>query len=222
MHYLYKITNTINGKIYIGAHSGALDDGYFGSGKLIKAAIAKYGRSNFSKEILSTHTTAASAFLAEAELVTEDFVALDTNYNLVPGGAGASIAKNRRAFVGPHSDITKSRMSAKAKGWKPTAAQLQKMRDNNWARKNPEAQRTHAKYAASCANRKGVHLDKAAKLKISDSLKEHFRNNVSPLKNVPKSKIECPHCSKLVAVNTAKRWHFENCKNQELRGEAIV
>ena len=126
MHYLYRITNTINGKIYIGAHSGALDDGYFGSGKLIKAAIAKYGRSNFSKEILSTHTTAASAFLAEAELVTKDFVALDTYYNLAPGGSGASIAKNRRAFVGPHSDITKSRMSAKAKGRKPTAAQLQK------------------------------------------------------------------------------------------------
>jgi len=34
-------------------------------------------------------------------------------------------------------------------------------------------------------------------------------------KGIPKPKIECPHCHKLVAVNTAKRWHFDNCKDKE-------
>ena len=34
-------------------------------------------------------------------------------------------------------------------------------------------------------------------------------------KGKPKSKVECPHCHKLVAVNTAKRWHFDNCKDKE-------
>ena len=29
---------------------------------------------------------------------------------------------------------------------------------------------------------------------------------------VPKTKIECPHCKKMTAVHTAKRWHFDNCK----------
>lgn len=31
-------------------------------------------------------------------------------------------------------------------------------------------------------------------------------------KGRPKAKIECPNCKRLVAVNTARRWHFDNCK----------
>ena len=48
-HYMiYKITNTINGKIYIGKHKcDDLDDGYFGSGKRLWIAINKYGLENF-------------------------------------------------------------------------------------------------------------------------------------------------------------------------------
>ena len=48
-HYMiYKITNTINSKIYIGKHKcDDLDDGYFGSGKRLWIAINKYGLENF-------------------------------------------------------------------------------------------------------------------------------------------------------------------------------
>lgn len=34
-------------------------------------------------------------------------------------------------------------------------------------------------------------------------------------KGRPKPKVDCPHCNKQVAVNTAKRWHFDNCKSKE-------
>lgn len=48
---IYKITNLLNGKIYVGQDSKN-NSNYFGSGTLIRKAIKKYGKENFKKEIL--------------------------------------------------------------------------------------------------------------------------------------------------------------------------
>lgn len=51
--YIYKITNKINGKFYIGQHKSLhFDKNYFGSGILIQRAVKKYGKSNFNIDIL--------------------------------------------------------------------------------------------------------------------------------------------------------------------------
>jgi len=89
-HYLvYKTTNLVNGKIYIGKHeTDNLDDGYLGSGILIRRAIEKYGEENFKREILFECSSREEMNAKEAELVNEDFLKRDDVYNLKQGGQG--------------------------------------------------------------------------------------------------------------------------------------
>ena len=86
-NYLYKITNNINGKYYYGVHStDNLDDSYFGSGKLLKKAIKKYRKENFTKEIIKFFSTSKEALEEERRIVTEDVVNDERSYNLTLGG----------------------------------------------------------------------------------------------------------------------------------------
>lgn len=86
---IYKTTNNINGKYYIGKHKTLdLDDTYIGSGTILKHAINKYGIDNFTKEYLFIFDNEEDMNNKEHELVSEEFIKEDTNYNLAPGGRG--------------------------------------------------------------------------------------------------------------------------------------
>ena len=89
-HYLlYKTTNLINGKTYIGIHKTKdVNDGYIGSGKLLLRAIEKYGKENFQTEILLDCLSMKDLLRLEAEIVNEDFIQRNDTYNLKIGGEG--------------------------------------------------------------------------------------------------------------------------------------
>lgn len=90
MNYIvYKITNKINNKIYIGCHKTEnINDDYMGSGTLIRRAIGKYGLENFEKIVLYNFDNKLDMLKKEAELVNREFIKRNDVYNLVEGGGG--------------------------------------------------------------------------------------------------------------------------------------
>lgn len=88
-HYIYKTTNLINEKYYIGMHStDDLEDGYIGSGKRLWYSIKKYGKENFKCEILEMLVDRSSLKEREKELVNEETLKDDRCMNLKIGGEG--------------------------------------------------------------------------------------------------------------------------------------
>jgi hypothetical protein len=92
-HYIYKTTNIVNGKYYIGMHStNNLEDGYIGSGKRLWYSIQKYGRENFNCEILEMLPNRVSLKQREKELVNEQLLKDKLCMNIVYGGGGGYIS----------------------------------------------------------------------------------------------------------------------------------
>ena len=118
-HILYKTTNNINNKIYIGVHStDNLEDGYLGSGVSIGHAIRKYGISNFSREIIEYFENPEDMYKREEEIVNEEFIDREDNYNISLGGRGfgLDVAGENNPFYGKkHSNSVKTRISECAK-----------------------------------------------------------------------------------------------------------
>jgi len=175
-HIIYKTTNLINGKIYIGAHStSVLNDGYLGSGKYLKRAIKKYGIENFKREILHLFNTKEEMFSKEREIVTVDFIEENNTYNLKIGGSGGNPGIVG-AFSGrKHSNETKKKIVEKRKLQSPAdAATRQKMSENN-GMKNSAIARKKVADALCGSKQTETHKQKVAdanigKVKINNGI----------------------------------------------------
>jgi group I intron endonuclease len=84
---IYKITNLINGKIYIGKDEHDRPN-YFGSGKIIKLAINQYGLTNFKKEILEICNSREELCEREQFWIKHVNTKSPIGYNIANGGNG--------------------------------------------------------------------------------------------------------------------------------------
>jgi len=93
---LYKTTNIINNKFYVGVHTtkdlgfgtDTYKDQYIGSGKTVDKALKKYGRDNFLVEVIAYFEDEKSAYLAERFIINQEYLDImkDIVYNITTGG----------------------------------------------------------------------------------------------------------------------------------------
>lgn len=151
---LYQTTNVCNGRIYVGVHK--ISDTkhsrrYLGSGTILKPAIEKYGRKNFTRATLAEFNNYEEAYLAEADIVNEDFLKRPDTYNVKLGGQGSVGFKP--------TELTRMKMSIANKG--RVASEEQKL---NYSR----GQLGNTKWL-------GKHHTEESKAKISAANKGHTR-----------------------------------------------
>lgn len=88
-YYIYKTTCLITGKSYVGqrAKYKEADNHYFGSGRLIRQEIKKYGEENFVKEILFDEVISVEyANKLETEMIQKHNTLFPNGYNLLKVG----------------------------------------------------------------------------------------------------------------------------------------
>ena len=100
LYTIYRITNLVNKKIYIGAHiTSNINDNYMGSGGLIKKDIRLLGKDSFKKEILFIFENKEEMLSKEKELVNKEFCHRIDTYNQIVGGGCASFSKEGKVTV---------------------------------------------------------------------------------------------------------------------------
>ena len=87
MYSIYKTVNNITGKFYVGKQHRNYDY-YLGSGKLLKKAIAKHGKHNFTKVILEDGLTGDQASIREQQWIATTGARGTQGYNMNAGGTG--------------------------------------------------------------------------------------------------------------------------------------
>ena len=119
-HYVYVIVNKINLKLYFGSHSWegtGVDPNYYGSGKIIKQAVKKYGKDNFIIQPIKFYDTVEECRKAEEELLNKYNIADNPYcYNLKNSAIGSEKGKNNPMYGKHHTDATRRKMSQASKG----------------------------------------------------------------------------------------------------------
>ena len=110
-HILYRTTNTVTGRFYIGIHSTSnLKDGYLGSGKRFRNELKKYGPKSFLFEVLEYCDSRRVALQREFETL-ETLLGSPDCLNICQGGRAGGLdeiarakSKKKREYLKAHDD----------------------------------------------------------------------------------------------------------------------
>jgi group I intron endonuclease len=217
---IYRTTNLINGKFYVGKDTRNLNC-YLGSGELLKKAIKKYGKNNFVKEILEICDNLTELEEREKYWIKK-LDSINQGYNLTEGGTGGDTFNNN-----PNKEIIRNKLKER----KHTEETKKKISKNNW-QKNNIGSRTGTKWSNeqrfkmekywnnNPSPMKGKkHTEESKQLNrekhLGKKMSEETKVKMSLLKKGKSmERYICPYCGKEGGGNAMKQWHFEKCKNK--------
>lgn len=214
---IYKVTNKINKKAYIGYSKdpesrwkGHIYETNSGHKNKFHNAIRKYGAENFIMEIIYQGWDEGYVLNEMKVHFIKELNTLNEGYNSTPGGEKPPVNTG-------HSEETKRKIGAAHKGRKNphAAANLPETQGMN----NPMYGKSHSdetkkKISQSNKGKKPV-ITKERNRKISEALKGRditWGDKISQnAKN--RRKGTCPHCGKTMDVGNLSRYHNDRCKS---------
>ena len=195
-HYVYEITNLINGKKYIGkrsCHCPIEEDKYMGSGLSIKKAISKYGIDNFKKIIIKTFSSSDEAYRFEENIIEQLNAYKDPMYyNISGGGKGAGVGESHPNFNRVFSYETRQKLSASLIGKPKPMSQRMKLSEYH----------------------KGKPLKESTKEKLREHFSERYKGDGNPFfgkKHSEETK------EKLRQLNIGKKYSDDTKRKQSLK-----
>lgn len=203
---IYKTTNKITGKIYIGQDKNNNPD-YLGSGKILRYAIEKYGHENFEKEILEECISKEKMNDAEIYWISYyNSTDRTIGYNITIGGSGGDTLSNH-----PDKDKISQKISKSNSGKKPWNIGL----SGKYKRDPSIGKKIGAKL-------KGRKHSEETKSKQSDARKRWHENLTEQQKQHISAKISVANMGKKMSPKSEdqKQRHSEWMqKNNPMRGK---
>lgn len=215
-HTLYRTTNLVNGKIYVGVHStDNPDDGYLGSGTALKRALKKYGKNSFLKEVIFVFDDRSAAYLKEREIVDDAFVRNLGTYNLTRTATGREQTEETKQAIS-------RKTQGRGRGIKLTLEHRMAISAGNKGK--IKSDETRLKLSIAHSGKTHQPMSAETKMKISATTKgtnnpmhkkgghsEESKKKMSVSARM-REQITCPYCRKSGSNNAMKQWHFNNCK----------
>lgn len=200
---IYRITNKINGRTYIGQHKYSNEKdpikNYWGGGKLLHRAYEKYGKENFDREVIYCRIRdRETADAMEIWMITKERKENKNGcYNIAKGGQGGcgTITEETRKKISKankgriFSEEHKRKLSESHKGHHLSEEQKRKIGEKSKGRQNTKgmhwtlSEETKRKMSEAAKHRK---YSEEVRRKMSESAK---RRGGHPISDETKRKI---------------------------------
>ncbi len=210
--YLLIKQHRVTGKLYFCKTTKYDPIKYLGSGKYWLKHIKKHGKEHVE--------TISSILFVNIEDCVRYAITISLSLNIVGSGEWANLI-NENGLDGwakgtTCKQETKDKLSAAQKNREPDTEETRKKKSDSAKNKPPVTEETKANQSAA---KLGTTHKQESKDKMSESAKNRPPDTAETKKKKSDSHLgkkqktgTCPHCGRVMALNTLKRCHLDNCK----------